>query len=117
MAIEEFDEAIELDPNYASAYIARGYVYRVLGQYQNAINDYTIAIQAEPSAWLYSDRGYSYLSLDQYQNAVNDYTMAIQLEPSGLRYNNRAVAYYYLGETTKMEADDAAACSLDSQYC
>ena len=52
MAIEEFDEAIELDPNYASAYLARGYVYRVLGQYQNAINDYTIAIQAEPSAWL-----------------------------------------------------------------
>ena len=55
--------------------------------------------------------------LGQYQNAANDYTMAIQLEPSGLRYNNRAWAYYYLGETTKMEADDAAACSLDSQYC
>jgi tetratricopeptide (TPR) repeat protein len=55
--------------------------------------------------------------LGQYQLAIDDYTMAIQLEPSGLRYNNRAWAYYYLGETTKMEADDAAACSLDSFYC
>ena len=156
MAIEEFDEAIDLDLNYAGAYDGRGYAYRLLGQYQNAINDYTMAVQLDSdyanawlynergyaysqvgqyqnaindytmavqldsdyaTAWLYNERGVSYYRLDQYQTAVNDYTMAIQLEPSGLHYFNRAWAYYYLGEYTKMYADDAAACSLDSQYC
>jgi hypothetical protein len=43
--------------------------------------------------------------------------MAIQLEPSGLRYNNRAVSYYNLGDYTNQQADKAAACSLDSQWC
>ena len=120
MAIEEFDKAIDLDPNYAVAYNGRGYAYNKAGQYQNAINDYTMAVQLDSdyaTAWLYNERGVSYYLLDQYQTAVNDYTMAIQLEPSGLRYFNRAWAYYRLGEYTKMYADDAAACSLDSQYC
>ena len=44
MAIEEFDEAIELDPNYAYAYYGRGWSYRGLGDHNTAISDYNKAI-------------------------------------------------------------------------
>ena len=117
-AINDYTKAIQLDPNYDMAYNNRGWSYGQLGQDQNAINDYTIAIQLDPDhAFAYSNRGVAYFSLGQYQLSIDDVTKAIQQEPSALLHNYRAWSYYYLGEYTKMEADNAAACSLDSAYC
>ena len=118
MAIGEYTKAIELNPDFTFAYFERAYSYNKLGQNQNAINDYTKAIQLDPDhAFAYGNRGVAYFSLDQYQLSIDDMTKAIQQEPSALRHNYRAWSYYYLGEYTKMEADNAAACSLDSAYC
>ena len=39
-AIEDYNRAIALDPNYASAYFNRGLAYEMLGNKSMAISDY-----------------------------------------------------------------------------
>ena len=48
-AIENFNKAIELDPNSVSFYFARGDVYEILRKYEEAINDYNKAIELDPN--------------------------------------------------------------------
>ena len=48
-AIEDFDKAIELDPNDAEAYYYRCNSYSVLGQYQRSIEDYDKALELGPN--------------------------------------------------------------------
>ena len=119
MAIEEFTNAIQANPNYSNAYWYRGLAYSYLGEYQTAIADYTKTIQLGPDdARFYNNRGLAYFYLGEYQTAIADYTKAIQLDPDYARfYNNRAWAYYYLGQYSNQEADETKACSLDSKYC
>ena len=47
-AIEDYDKAIELDPNDAEAYSDRGSSYHRLGQNERAIEDYDEAIKLDP---------------------------------------------------------------------
>jgi len=127
LAIDDLTSAIELglstDKTLVSAYHSRGRAYRNQGQYQTAINDATKAINIGGSsvALSYSNRGDAYYALEQYQDAINNYTKAIQLAPNNQNpaylYNWRGAAYIRLGQTANAKADEAKACSLDSQYC
>jgi len=57
-AIDNFDEAIRLDPQFADAYHNRGTTYRNLGQFERAIEDYNHAIRLNPKdAVFYFNRG------------------------------------------------------------
>ena len=47
-AIAEFDEAIRLDPELATAYMARGSIHAGLGQYDRAVADYAEFIRLNP---------------------------------------------------------------------
>ncbi len=58
-AIEDFNEAIALDPQYAKAYYNRGSVFDEMGQFDKAIADYKIAIALDPlyyEAYYYLDQ-------------------------------------------------------------
>jgi tetratricopeptide (TPR) repeat protein len=58
-AIRSYDRAIEINPNYAEAYLNRGIAYRNLKDYQNAIRSYDRAIEINPNdAEAYFNRGY-----------------------------------------------------------
>ena len=48
MAIDNFSEAIRIDPQSAIAYFYRGFTYRLRGEYDAAIADFTEAIRLEP---------------------------------------------------------------------
>ena len=59
--------------------------YKKLGEYQNAADDYTKAIQLDPdNARAYTNRGYSYRILGEHQTAIDDATKAIQLDPNSV---------------------------------
>ena len=108
-------------PN-ASSYFHKGDEYLNSEKWAMAIAEYTKAIQLDPDyAWAYLHRGVAYHNRipKQNQNAINDYTMAIQVGGSNdsLAYNNRGIAYQNLGQTAQATADQARACSLNSQYC
>ena len=61
LAIDDFNMAIKLKPDYAIAYNNRGTVYRIIGEYDRAIEDCNKAIELDPGyAEPYSNRGAAY---------------------------------------------------------
>ena len=47
-AIIEYSNAIKKDPKFWNAYLKRAFCYGLTEQYDKAVEDYTIAIAAEP---------------------------------------------------------------------
>jgi hypothetical protein len=73
-AIEDYTEAIRLDPLYALGYHNRGVAYYQLGEYQEAIKDYDEAIRLDPLyASAYLNRYFAYYELGQHEKAAQDY--------------------------------------------
>ena len=57
-AIEDFDQALRIDPGFAIAYSNRGLAYNNLGEHRRAIEDYDQAIRIDPGlAAAYNNRG------------------------------------------------------------
>jgi tetratricopeptide (TPR) repeat protein len=64
-AIEHFDRAIELEPDYAESYYNRGCIYKD-GDHPQAIRDFTKAIELKPDyAMAYVRRGITYALQDK----------------------------------------------------
>jgi tetratricopeptide (TPR) repeat protein len=99
-AIEHYNKAICLAPEYDNAYKNRGIAYTKLGRYQLAIEDYNKAIHLKPdNADVYYNRGIAYTKLGQYQMAIEDYNKAIHLKPDDAdAYNNRGAIYIKFGQ-------------------
>jgi Flp pilus assembly protein TadD len=99
-AIEEFNQALRINPNYENSYVSRGFCRFSLGDTQGAIQDYNQAIRLNPShAKAYYNRGLARRKLEDKQGAIQDYTEAIQLNPHhGKAYNNRGLIRAVLGD-------------------
>ena len=81
-AIQDYNEAIRLNPRYAGAYNNRGIGYANLKQYRRAIQDYNEALLINPRyAKLYANRGLAYEQLEQKQLAIRDYRKFLSLRP------------------------------------
>jgi tetratricopeptide (TPR) repeat protein len=80
-AIEDFSQAIKLDPNNAEYYYKRGVTYGNLNQHQKAIEDFNEAIRLNPKyAEAYSNRGFVYMvKLDDKKKACSDWKRACEL--------------------------------------
>ena len=60
-AIEDYDQALRLDPDDTVAYSNRGRAYDNLGEYRRAIQDYDQALRLDPgNAYAYTSRGAAY---------------------------------------------------------
>jgi len=60
-AIEDFTEAINLEPQNTALYVARASVYDSNGDYQSAIDDYEMAIELNPNLEAGLERQLNYL--------------------------------------------------------
>jgi Flp pilus assembly protein TadD len=79
-AINQFTQAIKLDPGYARAYTARGIAYTGLHDYSKAIPDYSQAIKFNPNdVDAYSFRAYAYVSQKDFKTATADARKACEL--------------------------------------
>ncbi len=106
-AIEDYNQAIRLDPNYALAYYGRGHARYHLGDLQEAIADYNQAIRLDPNYTnAYNNRGNARRKLGDLQEAIADYNQAIRLDPNSAgAYNNRGNARYNLGDLQEAITD------------
>jgi tetratricopeptide (TPR) repeat protein len=81
-AIADFNEAIRLDPNDATAYNNRGWAWSNKKDYDRAIADYSEAIRLDPKyALAYNNRGWAWSNKKDYDRAIADYNEAIRLDP------------------------------------
>ena len=79
-AIQDHDEALNLDPKLALAYYNRGLAYGRLGRYQRAIQDFDEAIRLDPLlAVAYANRALAYTELGRDAQAQQDISRAVEL--------------------------------------
>ncbi|MBK1987338.1 tetratricopeptide repeat protein [Sphaerospermopsis aphanizomenoides BCCUSP55] len=114
-AINDYTQAIKLDPKNASYYSFRGNAYLKLKEYKQAIDDYTQAIKLEPkNARYYVGRSQAYIQLKEYKQAIDDYTQAIKLDPkNAIYYALRGYPYFKLKEYKQAIDDYSQAIKLD----
>lgn len=99
-AIVSYSSAINTNPNFALAYLGRGYSKYFLGLSKEAISDYTKCISINPKiATAYNNRATLREQTDDIEGALSDYTKAIQLAPDIL-------IFYYNRASLKDDIDD-----------
>ena len=81
-AIEDCTEAIQIDPQNASAYNNRASAWNKKGEFDKAINDCTEAIRIDPEkAYAYKNRGNAWAKKGEFDKAIKDYNEAIRIDP------------------------------------
>lgn len=97
------------------AYNNRGNAYLMLGQYQQAIEDYNKALEQDRDfAKAYNNRGLAYGNLGKYQLAIEDFSVSIRKnnrEP--MAYFNRGNVFKALGDYQKAIEDYSKAIELN----
>ena len=79
-AIEDFDETVRLNPDFAPAYSERGVAKGSLQLNEEAILDYSRSIELDPSrACTFHNRGVARYNLDQFEQALTYLDFAIKL--------------------------------------
>jgi tetratricopeptide (TPR) repeat protein len=82
-ALDDFNRAVQLFPEYAAVYNNRGNTLMALGVLREAIKDFDRAILLAPGyAAAFNNRAGASLRLGQTADAVRDYTKAIELMPT-----------------------------------
>ena len=92
------------EPKDAKFYIDRGIAYAEKGQFDQAVDDFTKALEIDPkSADTYYYRGIAYVNKGQFHWAIDDFTKALEIDPKS------ADAYYYRGiaHANKSQHDQA----------
>jgi tetratricopeptide (TPR) repeat protein len=115
-AIEDYNEAIGLDPKNALVYGARGDAYSKKGEWDRAIDDFTKAISLDPkdATAYYGARGYAYSNKGDMDRAIDDFTKAIGLDPKDATgYGARGYAYSNKGDMDRAIEDYTKAIGLD----
>jgi tetratricopeptide (TPR) repeat protein len=114
-AIEDYNQAIEINPGYASAYYNRGIAYEDLGDSGNALMDYTKAIEINPDyVDAYINRGSLLLEEGDFEGAIKDFTHAIRTNPyHATAYFNRGSAWRGIKEYKNAIEDFKRAMELD----
>lgn len=84
-ALQGFDQAISLDPDFESAIAGRGETYRLMNRNDEALADLTRAMELDPSdSWTIGSRGQTYYAMGSNDHAIADLTRAIELDPTSV---------------------------------
>lgn len=117
-AIQEYTQALEIDPDHLSARHDRAVSWTLLGENQKAIEDFTEDIRRYPGrAISYFGRGNEREKLEDYAGAIEDYTKAIFLDPADVKhFMMRAVARRKSSDEQGALSDYNAALAIDPNY-
>jgi len=111
-AISDYTHAINLAPYNANNHNNRGMAYFRLKKWEEAIHDFTAAIELKPNVQYFINRGNAYCELQERQKAIADFTKAIALKPNAETYFCRGVVYSSLQDWGKSVADCTEAIKL-----
>lgn len=99
-AIEQFNKAIEMRPNYAEAYNLKANAYIQNGQFNEAVSLLDYAINLKPNYRdAYLNKGTALFSMKKIEDSITQYKKAIDIDP------NYHEAYFNLGSCFMMLPD------------
>lgn len=118
IAIENFNEAIRIDPNHAEAYQYRGAAYAKMEDWDTAIENYNEAIKFDPGyALAYYNRGIAYSEKGEWDAAIENFDKAIRFDPDYLQtYSIRGWIYLQKKEYDRAITDFDHVIQLDPGY-
>ena len=113
-AVEDYTDALEIDPSNAEIWLGRGLAREKLKDYEGAFSDYTKAIEIKEDffkAWI--NRGNVLFKLERYTDAIEDFNVALIYQPQyAPAVYNRAMAKIKLKNKAEACADLNLAESL-----
>ncbi|MDF0589688.1 tetratricopeptide repeat protein [Candidatus Methanocrinis natronophilus] len=117
-AVQAYDEAIRLDPEFAIAWNNKGLALRNLGEYDEAVQAYDEAIRLDPEfAIAWNNKGLALYNLGEYAEAVQAYDEAIRIDPEyALAWYSKGLALYNLGEYAEAVQAYDEAIRIDPEY-
>ena len=117
-AIADYNQALNIDPEYAWAYAGRAETYRWLEQYEQATADFDKAIQLEPEfVWAIAHRGEMYRKIAENDLALADFNRAVELDPNlAWVIASRGELYRTMEQYTYALADLDHAIELNPSY-
>lgn len=114
-AQEKAAYAVELAPESPIARRAMANVFELLGQYDNAINEYLVALDSNPNAVdLRVDLAYLYFFTERRQEAILTLQDVIEIDPNNANaYDGLGYFYFVLGQYPRAEENAYQATLLD----
>ncbi len=117
-AIEDYTEAIRLNPKYDKAFYNRGLAYSKKGDHDRAMKDYSEAIRINPNYdKAFNNRGIIHGRKGEHDRAIGDYTEAIRINPNyAFALNNRGNAYRRKGDYDRAIEDYNEAIRINPDH-
>jgi tetratricopeptide (TPR) repeat protein len=117
-ALLDYNEAIKLNPDFATTYINRGFAYMQLGNITAAMNDYNKAIEILPDySMAYNNRGIAKANNSDLDGAIADFTKAIEIDENHVSaYTNRGLARSSKQDWEGAMADFNTAIDIQPNY-
>jgi Mlc titration factor MtfA (ptsG expression regulator)/Tfp pilus assembly protein PilF len=114
-ALDDFERAIALCPDYARAYCERGLARIAQGEEDAGLADLDRALHIDPNDdTTYQERGQVHHERGEYKQAIRDFTEAIGLYPyDAAVYCDRARTYLARADADRALADCAEALELE----
>lgn len=113
-AVEAFEQAVKIDPNYSEAYRGLGGSHFNLGNYGTALEylDKAIEINSQDEK-AFQNRGLSHHSLNNYLKAIEDFSNAIEIQVDYWKaYYARGKSYFNLDKYEEAIVDFTKAIEL-----
>lgn len=117
-AVDDFNKAIKLFPDYSVVYNNRGNALMDLGRSEEAIADFDRAITlAAAYGVAFNNRGNAYFALRDYAAAARDFRKAAQLMPTNaVPFNGRGKTHSARGNRFAAIRDFNRAITLNAKY-
>jgi tetratricopeptide (TPR) repeat protein len=109
-------DTIRRSPQTGFLYYTRGNAYFEQQEYQQAVKDYTRALELSKVYFvkdILANRANAYGKLERYHEAIGDLTLSLRLKPHVGTFHNRALAYTMVGEEEKAIADINSALQIN----
>lgn len=100
-SINDFDQAIQLDPTNPIIYSNRGLVNRKMERFSAAIDDYTneISYGTSNNIKALNNRAYCSAKLSEYHEAIADYSKVLEVDAENIHaLHNRGISFERLGQ-------------------
>ena len=118
-ALIDITRSIDMDPNNATLYNHRCFVYCEIGDFETALNDANKCLEIDPNHKIgLNNRGSVYNDLKMYELAIIDLDQAIKLSEgkNANVFRHRAYAYYNLGKYENAICDINEALNINKDY-